>query len=362
MRWPFLIPVFATSILLAAGSACAEKRTPAPSSWAAQPATEASTPESSSSNRWIGDRERGWHWYEIEPTPPPPVDPLIPEGQGSAPQPAPPAWSSAWLREELPKALERAVDAPTAENIAYHSLLQRVAMERAEKFATASVETNALNPVLDSTVDDPVSTFARANLEIVGSEQRAEILSRLADEIGIWYFYSSTCQFCMRLNNALRTFLDRHPSFSILPISMDRLPMRDGSFPNWVPDSGQAQALGVAQTPTLFVFRPPRKLLMLGVGVLSTPDLEKKLLQIARREQWISDEEYNRVIQGKSRNFLVEQLQSMPGIDWKDPAQTMAAITAMNVYGKQSEELDEHLLDNSAAAMSTPIATEGASP
>jgi conjugal transfer pilus assembly protein TraF len=365
IRWPlcfFRLPL-ACALLLAGTIAWAEKRTPAPSGWSTNTPAATTAPAGASSSEWLGDRERGWHWYEVEPEPPStPIPEPPPEGRGSAsPQDQPAPWSSAWLRAELPKALERAVDDPTTENVAYHSLLQRVAIERAEKFAYASVETNALNPTLDTTVDDPVSSFARGQLEKISSEQREEALTKLGEEVGIWYFYASTCQYCKRMNNTLRTFLDRHSNFTILPIAIDHQSMPDGSFPNWVPDSGQAQGLGVTQTPTLFVFRPPRKLIMLGVGALSAPAMEKKLLQIAKRENWISEDDYNRAMKGKTRQMLLDRLKLIDGIDWQDPKQTMAVVNALNMYGKQEDELDDSLLP-STAIQPTTHATDGGTP
>ena len=98
---------------------------------------------------WYERHAEGWHWYndpekiqEVEPevVPEPKEEPKKepPKPKMMVPEPAKPkhpvAFSSEWLNTMIPKYLSRAVDDPTPENVEAFFLLQRLAMDKAERF------------------------------------------------------------------------------------------------------------------------------------------------------------------------------------------------------------------------------------
>ena len=79
-------------------------------------------------------KSEGWFWYQTYPDPVPPVQekPAPPPPPPPAPEPvskvdqAPTApFTSAWIRLELPKFRDRAMDDPTPENVRAYYYLQR---------------------------------------------------------------------------------------------------------------------------------------------------------------------------------------------------------------------------------------------
>ena len=98
---------------------------------------------------WYERHAACWHWYndpekieEVEPEivpehkEEPKKEPPKPKMMVPAPDKPrhPVAFSSEWLNTMIPKYLSRAVDDPTPENVEAFFLLQRLAMDKAERF------------------------------------------------------------------------------------------------------------------------------------------------------------------------------------------------------------------------------------
>jgi len=84
---------------------------------------------------WQNDRERGWHWYESDPNPPAVLPVKPPQSAPGLPQSEPEPLSVLWLQQKLEETRIAAIDNPTQENVEYYVYLQKMAMNRAEKFA-----------------------------------------------------------------------------------------------------------------------------------------------------------------------------------------------------------------------------------
>jgi len=298
---------------------------------------------------WNHDRERGWHWYESDPNPPavPPVPP--PQTAPASPATSEHAPLSVfWLQEKLEESRIAAIDNPTRENVEFYVYLQKIAMDKAEKFAIMSQQVALVNPDLDESYDNPTSTFVRrARLDARDSEQQ-RVLRALAEEVGIYYFYRSDCAYCARQNPILKR-LEAEYGLRILPIAIDHLPSHDGAFPNWIPDQGQAQALGVTVTPTLYLFRPPNEAAFLAAGLQSETQLIKRLFQVAEASGWLPREDMEKAMRGMPREFLLDAVQDLDDVDWSDPNQALEALRHVSRRGVERTHLSHSL------ANSTPI-------
>ena len=104
---------------------------------------------------YFADKQRGWFWYEVLPEPvkktqpesqaeqeklkpdikptsdvQAEIEPKIQANPSAEPQPL----SSAWLKQNLEHYLNQAIDDPSPENVAAFYYLQRVMMDKAERF------------------------------------------------------------------------------------------------------------------------------------------------------------------------------------------------------------------------------------
>ena len=123
---------------------------------------------------YFTDKQRGWFWYEVQPEPvlkrkpepqaPKPPTPSLPSAAENSPKPINPAepepLTSAWLRKNMETYLNKAIDEPSHENVAAFYYLQRVMMDKAERFTNAARYVVMSDPQLDETVRRPVATYA----------------------------------------------------------------------------------------------------------------------------------------------------------------------------------------------------------
>lgn len=296
-------------------------------------------------NGYFKDRERGYFFYEEDPD----EAKRRLEQQTAAPQPAKPAEKSAepmsvaWLKEKLPEVRNAAIDNPTRENVEYYVYLQKIAMDKAEKFALMSQQVTLVNPDLDESVDNPTTTFARqARLKATDHEQ-ARVLKSLAGKLGIYYFFKSDCQYCYKQNITLQTTM-RDYGFRVLPISIDHQGFPDGSFQNWVPDRGQAAKLRITVTPTLYLFHPPNEVVFLAAGLQTEGQLHKRILQVSQANGWLSKEDLERAMRGLPRDFLVDAVQDLGEVDWTNTTSALEALRHASRRGLEKAKASDLLL------------------
>ena len=312
-RWGFVLLAW-----LVAGSAMAQQQS--------EPGTT-TTADTHGGNAYISDHERGWFWYERRPDPPPPLPPTTPP-PGSPANPDPPPLSVAWLRIHLEQAREIAIDNPTRENVEYYNYLQKITLDKAERFAQVSVQTNTLNPTLDETVQNPVSTAQRNARRDTESQSMHDTMTAMARDFGIFYIFKSDCPYCRR-EDPLLLSMQQNYGFHVLPISIDHRGLLDGSFPNWVPDRGQASSLNVTGTPTLYLFRPPNTLVFLSVGLQSMPELRERILTVARSRNWIDQNTFDLAMRGATHDLFIEHVDPST-INWDDPHEALSALKALS--------------------------------
>ena len=272
------------------------------------------------------DKERGWFWREeiIDPVQPKPEKKVerasaLPRVAIKEPQPL----SVAWLRKNLEKYRDQAIDAPSPENVAAYFYLQRVMMDKAHRFTDVAHEVVISDPRLDENVRRPISSFAVQAANREASRTSQDSLSLIAKSTGILFFFRSDCTYCHLQAPLLKVLEDRY-GFKVYPVSLDGLPMPGGLYPEFHHDQGQAAQLGVQATPSLFLLNPPGKVLPLSQGILSLDDLTNRILTVAHTEGLITDAEYD-TTRGQSTvsPLITSSLQTTEGF----PSDSAALIS-----------------------------------
>ena len=208
---------------------------------------------------WSMEHERGWFWYEMdlepfvieEPEPEPPESQVLPSAPAG---PAP--LSSQWFKDNLEKYQMLAIDNPTPENIEMYMYLQKAMMDKAQRFSEAVSRVVQFDPFLDQNTRRPIATFGAAMASRQALESRREVLGKISQQAGIFFFFKSDCQHCEIQAPLLKSIQDIH-GFKIFPVSLDGRPLQNDLFGRFERDRGQARAMGVIQTPALF--REPRR-------------------------------------------------------------------------------------------------------
>jgi conjugal transfer pilus assembly protein TraF len=248
----------------------------------------------------------GWFWYaeeppepEIpepepeslpepapEPEPPPPLAQSSPPAELAPSGPAP--LSAAWLRENLGHYRDQAIDDPSPKNVALYLYLQRLVLDKAERFAEATQRVVWADPLLDETTRRPLATFAANLANREAGAARRTALKVIAEQAGLWFFYRADCPYC-EAQAPLLDLLSSRYGLSVRAISLDGRPLPGGFFPSFATDAGQAKALGVVSTPALFLVRPPDGVVPIAQGVLSLAELQERLVNAATEAGWIPE-------------------------------------------------------------------------
>ena len=243
----------------------------------------------------------GWHWYkdpvEEEPQPEellPPPEPPKAEAPAQEPEKqiakGPEPFSLKWVKEMLPKYQERAWDNPTPENVQAFFLIQRFAMDRANKFADVAQQVVIGNTLLDESMRRPLATFASQKVDRDMASRTDDILKRISQHAGIFFFFKSDCQYC-EAQAPILGFLEREYGFSILAVSIDGGELQSRKFENTRVDTGQAAKLGVMATPAIFLMNEEGQFTAIAQSVLAYSDLKQRILLVAAREGWITEQE-----------------------------------------------------------------------
>lgn len=251
-------------------------------------------------------KAEGWFWYEVEPEPieeadqlpPPPApapvaNPAPAENPEPASPPPPAVLSAAWVRENLPKYLDRAWDDPTLENVRAYLYLQRYAMDKSEQFADVGQLAVLGDPYLDEAARRPFGSFASDNLDRIAGANKTNLVAKVADQAGIFFFFSSDCPQC-EVQAPVLKMLQNADGVTVLPISVDGGPLSVGTFPDYRVDAGHSEYLGIQTLPALFLATPDGRFAPLGQGTFSLPELRHRFLVAALREGLITESEFNR--------------------------------------------------------------------
>jgi len=271
-------------------------------------------------------KERGWFWYEtpVEEEPeielPPETKPLKQEQMEQKKLPTFKPLSSEWFRANLTKYRDRAVDDPTPENVSRYMYLQRVMLDKAERFTDVTKQVVMADPILDENSRRPIATFGANALDEQAELGMAKVAKQLAKEAGLWFFYSSTCTFCIKEAGVLKGLANAY-GFKILPIALDGLPLPDNPFPNFTVDNGQSNKLGVDTTPALFLVKPGNNgdVIQIGQGLLSGDDIVKRAVVLGYQRGWIDDSDYNGTLKAKPITVDQTTLQTLNDDDLNRP-------------------------------------------
>lgn len=271
------------------------------------------------------EKERGWFWYEdpamdeepVEnevaplPEPPPPqeikAEPLPPE----KPLEAKPL-SSEWFRKNMEKYRDKAIDEPTPQNVSAYMYLQRVMLDKAEKFGAVSQQVVMSDPVLDENSRRPIATFGAFAMDDMATQGTEKAAKKLAKTAGLWFFYASTCDFCIKEIGVLKGLMNAY-GFKVLPIALDGLPLPNGEFPDFTIDRGQAKKLGVETTPALFLVKPGQDggAIQLGQGLLSGDEIIKRAITLSYQNGWLNSDEYDKTLKVKPMQVDNQTIQNI---------------------------------------------------
>lgn len=238
-----------------------------------QPAFATDAPQQQGDDFYCGQRKLG-QWFYCE----------RPKAKPSAPQAsAQPQQSSTAQLKAITKQLDelkaRAILEPTEANVIAYVRYQREQLDRASTFSDTWQRALWQNPDIDYTLQRPVSTVGKRAWTDNRSATRDQVLSRLGQRYGMFYFFAQSCAACEVFSPILRSVADSH-RITVMAVSTDGGPSRQ--FPNYAVDSGQRQRMGVPlATPALVLFDTvTRKTVPVGFGVMSADEVMERIFML----------------------------------------------------------------------------------
>ncbi len=221
----------------------------------------------------LDSNAHGWFWYQMPPPPPPKPKPL-PKPM-IAPKPVvkkktkpkkPPVLSVKWIRVNLKKYRDNAINNPSTKNVTQYLSLQKVMFDKAQNFAEKFVQVANTNPVLDYSSLVPRSNAGNSEFNTYIADNRQKALQYLTHHVGIWVFVKHACPFCnMQLNQYQH--LQELAHFHTVYIDVNHGPVSD--IPKnavFVQDHGQAKMLHLVETPAIVMVWPPDNFAVITQG------------------------------------------------------------------------------------------------
>lgn len=264
----------------------------------AQAATVTDSYTNASHNGFLDRNAEGWYWYhdplpeEEKPEEKLPELPPIPvpkvEGKTEAAPPAP--FSLAWVKAMLPKYMEAAWNNPTEKNVEAYFLIQRFAIDRATNFANMAQRVVVGNTALDETMRRPLSAPGATQANLNYAEKTQEMMKKVAEHAGLWFFFKSDCRFC-EAQAPILGFLEQE-GFPVFAISIDGGQLQGRQFEHTYKDAGHAAKLGVTATPAIFMVSEDGRFDALGMSVLTLADLRRRILLVGVRNGILTEEDF----------------------------------------------------------------------
>jgi len=240
---------------------------------------------------------------EEEPAPPaPPAEAPKPEPEAPKPNPipdGPKAFSAAWIRINLPKYQEAAMDSCAGGATApecrvatkAYMYVQQTGLDMAARFAQSFAMVTVGDAFLDPASSERSSTSGRLANNSEQKKSTMEIYERLSQTTGLIYIYRSDCPYSKKFSPQLKQF-ERETGMAVLPIAMDNAPPPGAHWDNWRPNNGLAEQLSVTSVPALFMLGPNNEIEPITLGIISRDELYRRTTMVGMRMGLISQEAY----------------------------------------------------------------------
>lgn len=209
----------------------------------------------------------GWHWYEVIQR----QEEISEEDH----DPQTPSEMIAQQKKELEDALHKAVISGSPQDVMSYINKQQALMNQSLRFAQAWQVAILTHPELDERVQHPTEQFSHDTYYKLKQDKRSQLISSLAQEYGLFFFFKGDCSYCHIFAPVVRGFAEVY-GWKVLPISLDGGSLE--SFPNPQHDNGIVRELSVQHVPALIAVHPQSKrMIPLAYGVASFEEIERRV-------------------------------------------------------------------------------------
>ena len=176
-----------------------------------------------------------------------------------------------WLEKNHKKILHQALDDPSEHNVLKALFINKLMQDKTTRYTDVAKSLIQTNPFLDESSRRPLSSFGAKFADEKAAHAKEQLLHALANKVGIYFFFVSTCPACHRAAPLLKSFASRY-DITVKAISIDGPPLQSGLFKDYSTNQGQAEKLGITNVPSLVLFSPPDHFALIAQGTLLSQD------------------------------------------------------------------------------------------
>jgi conjugal transfer pilus assembly protein TraF len=240
------------------------------------------------------ESHRGWFWYE-EPKKEDSIKEIEPEINANINNTKQfsddSKYTAETLRIMLPKALDIALDEPSIDNVRNYFLLQKMAMDKSERFSIIAQRLPLLGSEFDELGKRAQYPQAAQIKNETSDKFEQQILEKISAKAGIFFYYKGSCNYC---HLAIRQVNDlAKVGFKVLGISLDGEFIPELNAYRQVNDTGVAAASGVVSVPTIALIAPDSKqhYAIVANSLLQDHELRLRIIRAAILLDVISEKE-----------------------------------------------------------------------
>lgn len=298
------------------------------------------------------DRQSQGYWFYDDPEPieetippellaPPTPEPAPPQPKKEIKKPEPKnekiELTVDWITENLPKFRKNAIDNPSPDNVRAYFYLQRLMLDKSQRFADAAQQVLLTDPLLDENTRRPTATFGGTEKNREAEQVMDDLFSKLSNRVGLWFFFRQE-EMAMDMQQAsVLTSFEQTTGIHVQAISIDGSILPGNEFENIKQDRGQSDQLKIIQTPALFLVNPSTKQIApLSQSLLALPDLKRRALLASVQADWITETDFHKT-RGMRSDITLESTPVIRKSDLDQPKNLADKLEKLLIRGLEDE-------------------------
>ena len=268
-----------------------------------------SSEKDQSSPHYYDRNEEGWFWYKTKPE----VEDIeddTPKKQAPVPEssdkrvtskaiPKYEEITTAWLRKNMQRYLDRAIDHPTEDNLYDYFVLKRIAIKKSEVFSTQGQLVAKKHPELDSDsiyVSNSGTDSVRARLR---EQSIQESFRKINGKSGLFLFMTPDCKTCDLLLGVARQMNEAYGiTYRLVSVGGD-IRVKGETV---LRDQGQAGKLGIKKYPSIYLANLDGQFEYIASAALTRVEMEKRVVFAAFRLGLVSKKSVMQVFSNPDEN------------------------------------------------------------
>lgn len=257
--------------------------------------------------RFYDETNRGYFAYEDLPSYIKKLEDRIKQLEASQP-PKPKPLSAEWIKNALPKLLQKSLDNPTESNVLSYQLLEKVMKSKATAFAEMSSVVSIKYTVLDPKGGSPDGNSNSLAKDFYTKMAKKDALKTLAKKRMYWMFYKEACVDCITQSNIMHRMEELY-GIETVAISINNKALENGMYPKFLNSNGMDASLQVRNFPAVYLADPETlEVTNIAQGLILQDLLLDRTVLMAKEMGWMSEDEFN-LTSFRNRQFKLKNTE-----------------------------------------------------